>query len=213
MAGLETGVKARHGISLSLRLFGEAGDVNISEVENLIQELCKLGRRKPKNDRGTNGLPAKDRATLVLYVNATGTCKMSCKVAPLIVGTSKKSALFWGCSQSHSLHQSTKCLGKKRSSFGTFYKCFGRSPSGKKELGFNPIRIYRKLLVSFGMLNSQMKFVLTESSSTKNGNNGYNGSFDTPDIKNDRDVEDVVSRWLDLERDPKILALDEIQLF
>ena len=44
MAGLETGVKARHEIGLRLRLFGEAGDVNIAEVENLIQVIhnCQL---------------------------------------------------------------------------------------------------------------------------------------------------------------------------
>jgi hypothetical protein len=34
-----------------------------------------------------------------------------------------------------------------------------------------------------------------------------------PEIKNDRDGENVVSRWLDLESDPEILALEEIELF
>jgi hypothetical protein len=43
-----------------------------------------------KNIRGTKVLRAKDRVTLVLCVNATGTCK----VAPLIVGTSKNPHCF-----------------------------------------------------------------------------------------------------------------------
>jgi hypothetical protein len=34
-----------------------------------------------------------------------------------------------------------------------------------------------------------------------------------PEIKNDRDGENVVSRWLDLESNPEILALEEIELF
>ena len=43
-----------------------------------------------KNIRGTKVLRAKDRVTLVLCVNATGTCKE----APLIVGTSKNPHCF-----------------------------------------------------------------------------------------------------------------------
>jgi hypothetical protein len=34
-----------------------------------------------------------------------------------------------------------------------------------------------------------------------------------PEIKNYRDGENVVSRWLDLESNPEILALEEIELF
>ena len=43
-----------------------------------------------KNIRGTKVLRAKDRVTLVLCVNATGTCK----VGPLIVWTSKNPHCF-----------------------------------------------------------------------------------------------------------------------
>jgi hypothetical protein len=43
-----------------------------------------------KTIRGTKALPAKDRVTLVLCVNATETCK----IAPLIVWTSKNPHFF-----------------------------------------------------------------------------------------------------------------------
>ena len=42
--------------------------------------------------RGRKGLQAKDRVTLVLCVNATG----SVKIAPLMIGTSKKPRCFKG---------------------------------------------------------------------------------------------------------------------
>nr|CAH0104760.1 unnamed protein product [Daphnia galeata] len=112
--------RRRNGIGPSLRLFVEAGDVNIEEVEKLIQiireklkkfkaenifnmdETGLLYRALPtrsyisleegsrKNIRGTKVLQAKDPVTLVLCVNSTGTCK----VAPLIVGTSKNPHCF-----------------------------------------------------------------------------------------------------------------------
>ncbi|EFX68993.1 hypothetical protein DAPPUDRAFT_114086 [Daphnia pulex] len=107
-------------IGPSLRLFGEAGDVNIEEMEPLIQAIREKLQRfnalnifnmdetglffralptrtyvcreegQRKTVRGTKALRAKDRLTLVLCVNATGTCKID----PLLVGSAKKPHCF-----------------------------------------------------------------------------------------------------------------------
>ena len=111
--------RKRHGIGKSLRLFGEAGDVNLVEVEPMMQSLRQqLVSFKPENTfnadeaplyframptrsyilnsetrsnvRGTKALKAKDRLTLLLCVNATGTCK----IPPLLVGTAKNPHCF-----------------------------------------------------------------------------------------------------------------------
>lgn len=106
--------KRRFNIGCHIRLYGEAGDVNPFTAEPLMQELrdkledydvenvfnmdetglfyralptkTYLSNEESRSIvRGTKELTAKDRVTLVLCVNATGTCK----VPPLIIGNSK----------------------------------------------------------------------------------------------------------------------------
>lgn len=93
--------RKRYGIGISMKLFGEAADVDPKEMEPIIEEMRqKLKLYKAKNIfnmdetglfyralpnrtylssvelrkliRGSNALKAKDRITLVLCINATG---------------------------------------------------------------------------------------------------------------------------------------------
>lgn len=114
------GWRFRMGVGPSLRLWGEAGDVNKAEIEPIMQELrLKLERYNPANIfnadetglyfralpartyivdededrrtlRGSKSLTAKDRVTLLLCVNAPGTCK----IEPLLVGSAKNPHCF-----------------------------------------------------------------------------------------------------------------------
>ena len=59
--------------------------------------------------RGTESLKAKEWVTLVLCLNATG----SCKIEPLM-RDSKKSILLSGFTPSHTLHPSEQCLAGQR---------------------------------------------------------------------------------------------------
>ncbi|KAI9549182.1 hypothetical protein GHT06_006813 [Daphnia sinensis] len=98
--------RERCSIGHSIRLFGEAADVSVAEMEPLIQTIRdKLLRYRAcnvfnmdetglfyralptrtyvsneegqrKSIRGTKALRAKDRIALVLCVNATGSCKV-----------------------------------------------------------------------------------------------------------------------------------------
>ena len=110
----------RFSIGDSVRLYGEAGDVNLAEMEPIMDDFREqLQDYRPENIfnmdetglfyralpsrtyisesdgdrskvRGSKALKAKDRITLVLCVNATG----SCKVPPLIIGTAKTPHCF-----------------------------------------------------------------------------------------------------------------------
>nr|CAH0104180.1 unnamed protein product [Daphnia galeata] len=108
--------RKRYGIGKSLRLHGEAADVNIQETEPKIEIIRqKLTKYKTKNVfnmdksglfyletyvsseegdrtriRGSKTLRAKDRVTLILCVNADG----SCKIPPVIVGSAKNPDCF-----------------------------------------------------------------------------------------------------------------------
>ena len=105
--------RKRYGVGPSVKLHGEAGDVDQNELQGSIAELRKkLERYDPRNIfnadetatyyralpfstylspsenrrdiRGTKALRAKDRLTLMLCVNAIG----DCKVEPMVIGTS-----------------------------------------------------------------------------------------------------------------------------
>ena len=111
--------KKRFNIGNKIKLYGEAGDVNIEAADALIQDLREkledfdtknvfnmdetglfyrefptktyLATSESRNIvRGTKELTPKDRITLVLCVNATG----SCKIPPLIIGSSKNPHCF-----------------------------------------------------------------------------------------------------------------------
>ena len=112
--------KGRYSVGKSVRLHGEASDVDISAAEKPMNELRnKLRDYKPENvfnmdetglffralpnrsyvlsdvdsrqyRRGSKSLTAKDRVTLVMCVNATGTCKID----PLMIGSSKEPRCF-----------------------------------------------------------------------------------------------------------------------
>jgi DDE superfamily endonuclease/Tc5 transposase DNA-binding domain len=114
-----------YNIGASVMLSGEAGDVNLQEAEQKIQELRQTliekqytpdrifnmdeaplfyralptrtyeyvsdgSKDKRQIGRGIKSLRAKDRLTLVLCCNASG----SVKVDPLIIGTAKKPVCF-----------------------------------------------------------------------------------------------------------------------
>jgi len=110
----------RFSVGKSVRLHGEASDVDINAAEKPMNDLReKLRDFKPENifnmdetglffralpnrsyvlndvdsrqfRRGSKSLTAKDRVTLVLCVNSTGTCK----IAPLMIGSSKEPRCF-----------------------------------------------------------------------------------------------------------------------
>ena len=111
----------RFNVGNSVRLCGEAGDVNLEEatkeIDKLKQsilaegyEMCNifnmdetglfyraipsrtylLDGESKKNARGTKQMKAKDRLTVILCVNATGTCKIS----PTVIGTAKRPRCF-----------------------------------------------------------------------------------------------------------------------
>ena len=115
----------KYDIGASVVLSGDAGDVNLQEAEQKIQELRQTliekqytpdrifnmdeaplfyralptrtykyvsdgTKDKRQIGRGTKSLRAKDRLTLVLCCNASG----SVKVDPLIIGTAKKPVCF-----------------------------------------------------------------------------------------------------------------------
>ena len=112
--------RKRLSINKSVRLSGEAGDVNPEDILVPMRDLRQLLiNYKPENifnmdesglffralpsrtyllneiennrtARGTKALKAKDRLTILLCVNATGTCK----IPPLIVGCSKTPHCF-----------------------------------------------------------------------------------------------------------------------
>ena len=114
--------RKRFNVPPSVHLHGEAGDICLIDAEKkmdvLRSQLSEGGyalqnifnmdetglfyRALPKRSyvlpdvdvrqkgRGTKALTAKDRVTLVLCCNATGTCK----VAPLMIGTSKNPRCF-----------------------------------------------------------------------------------------------------------------------
>ena len=111
--------RRRFNVGPSVKLHGEAGDVNISELEPTINRLrSQLGKYDPKNvfnadetaqyyralpfttyiapsenrqtARGSKALRAKDRLTLMLCVNATG----DCKIEPLVIGSAKNPHCF-----------------------------------------------------------------------------------------------------------------------
>lgn len=111
--------KRRCCVGASVRLYGEAGDVDVASFKPAMDKLRSvLCFYKPENIfnmdetglfyrampsrtylatnenrrtvRGTKALKAKDRVTLVLCINATG----SCKVDPLIVGTASNPHCF-----------------------------------------------------------------------------------------------------------------------
>ena len=110
----------RYSIGKSVRLHGEAGDVDLTAVETEMEllrtklesfeteciinmdESALLYRCLPNRSyvseggdarqlgRGTKAMKAKDRLTMVLCVNATG----SFKCAPLLIGTAKNPLCF-----------------------------------------------------------------------------------------------------------------------
>ena len=111
----------RYNVKKSVRLQGEAGDIDIAAVEQDIEMLrCALKEYSPGNifnmdetglffraipnhsylmanegdqrqeGRGCKAMKAKDRLTVVLCVNATGTCK----VDPVVIGSAKKPRCF-----------------------------------------------------------------------------------------------------------------------
>ena len=114
----------RFNIGKSVKLHGEAADIDLVEAEikmSVIREKLADAGYKAENifnmdetglyyrcfpdrsyiltsgderqiGRGTKAMKAKDRLTLVLCFNATGTCK----IAPLLVGTSKQPQCFRG---------------------------------------------------------------------------------------------------------------------
>jgi hypothetical protein len=114
----------RFNIGKSVKLHGEAADIDLIEAESkmsVIREQLADAGYKPENvfnmdetglyyrclpdrsyiltsgderqiGRGTKAMKAKDRLTLVLCFNATGTCKIS----PSLVGTSKQPQCFRG---------------------------------------------------------------------------------------------------------------------
>ena len=108
-------------ISNSIRLHGEAGDVDLNEAENKIDELRNeivtkgykaenvfnmdetglfykaipnrtylVEGDKRQAGKGAKMMKAKDRITVILCTNSTGTCKLS----PVVIGTSKKPRCF-----------------------------------------------------------------------------------------------------------------------
>jgi hypothetical protein len=110
----------RFSVGKSVRLHGEASDVDINAAEKPMNELRdKLREFSPENIfnmdetglffrtlpnrsyvlqdvdsrqfcRGSKTLTAKDRVTLVLCVNSTGTCKID----PLMIGSAKSPRCF-----------------------------------------------------------------------------------------------------------------------
>ena len=113
------GWRRRHQIGASICLNGEAGDVDVNELEPLMQNFRKslidyrpenifnmdesglffralpartylVNSEKRRDVRGIKALTAKDRVTIIFCVNATGTRK----VPPLIVGSSKTPHCF-----------------------------------------------------------------------------------------------------------------------
>ena len=116
------GWRWRYEIGKSVRLHGEAGDVNLIEAEKKKEEVRTTLKEKgyTRNNtfnmdesglfyrcmpnrtyivgcgdvrqlgKGTKAMKAKDRVTAVFFSNSTGTCK----VPPLIIGTSKQPHCF-----------------------------------------------------------------------------------------------------------------------
>ena len=113
--------RQRYNVKKSVRLHGEAADINIAAVEPEIETLrCALKEYSPDNifnmdetglffraipnhsylladegdqrqeGRGCKAMKAKDRLTVVLCVNSTGTCK----VDPVVIGSAKKPRCF-----------------------------------------------------------------------------------------------------------------------
>ena len=119
----------RYYIGKSVKLHGEAADIDLAEAEtkmNVVWQKLAEFRYKPENifnmdetgllyrclpnrsyvlksdderqiERGKKEMTAKERLTLALCLNAKGTCKIS----PLLVGTSK---------QPHYFRNGNKCL-------------------------------------------------------------------------------------------------------